>query len=104
MPSSSALCSVSVDFPLGGIMSQIFDSTEEILTGQAPFVIVQRTFYPLHVRYIFVLSVIHLLLIWQSLLVDRSLSATCPLHMHYSCVLCAPYTFRKATETTYITR
>ena len=71
-------------------MNQIFDSAEEILTGQVRSVIVQRTFYPLHVRYIFVLSVIHTLLIRQSPLVDCSLPATCPLHVRYSCVLCVP--------------
>ena len=64
-------------------MNQIFDSAEEILTGQVRSVIVKRTFYPLHVRYIFVLSVLHPLLIRQSPLVDRSLSATCPLHMRF---------------------
>ena len=76
-------------------MNQIFDSTDERytvhhLTGQVRSVIVQRTFCPLHIRYIFVLSVIHPLLIRQSPLVDRSL-----LHMPYSCILCAPYTFRE---------
>ena len=84
-------------------MNQIFHSTEEILTGQVRSVIVQRMFYPLHVRYVFVLPVIHPLLIRQSPLVDRSLSATCQLHMRYSCVLCAPFTFREATDTTFIT-
>ena len=81
-------------------MNQIFDSTEErytfrYLTGQVRSVIVQHSFCPLHIRTIFVLSVIHPLLIRQSSLVDRSLSATCPLHMRYSCILGAPYTSRK---------
>ena len=81
-------------------MNQIFDSTDERytirhLTGQVRSVIVQRTFCPLHIRYMFVLSIMHSLLIWQSPLVDGSLSVTCPLHMRYSCVLCAPYTFRE---------
>ena len=54
-------------------MNQIFDSTDERysirnLTGQVRSVIVQLTFYPLHMRYIFVLSVIHPLLIRQSTL------------------------------------
>ena len=76
-------------------MNQIFDLTDERysirhLTGQVRSVIVQRTFYPLHIRYMFVLSVIHPLLIRQSTLV-----VTCPLNMRYSCVLCAPYTFRE---------
>ena len=62
-------------------MNQIFDSIEERytirhLTGQVRSVIVQRTFCALHVRYIFVLSVIHPLLIRQSPLVDRLLSVT----------------------------
>ena len=81
-------------------MNQSFDSTDERysihhLTGQVRSVIVQRTIYPLHIRYIFVLSVIHPLLIRQSPLVDRSLSVTCPFNMRYSCVLCALYTFRE---------
>ena len=81
-------------------MNQIFDSTNERfiirhLTGQVRSVNVQRTFCPLLIRYIFVLSVIHPLLIRQSPLVDRSLFVTGPLHMRYSCVLCAPYTFRE---------
>ena len=81
-------------------MNHIFDLTDERyhirhLTGQVRSVIVQRTFYPLHIRYKFVLSVIHPLLIRQSTLVDRSLSVTYPLNMRYSCVLCAPYTFRE---------
>ena len=81
-------------------MNKIFDSTEERytirhLTGQVRSVTVQRTLCPLHIRYIFVLSVIHPLLKRQSPLVDRSLSATCPLHMRYSCLLCAPYTYRE---------
>ena len=85
-------------------MNQIFDSTDERytirhLTGQVRSVIVQRTFCPLHIRYIFVLSVIHPLLIRQSPLVDRSLSVTCPLHMRSSCVLCATYTFREDPHT-----
>ena len=76
-------------------MNQIFYSTDERytvrhLTGQVRSVIAQRTFCPLHIRYIFVLSVIHPLLIRQSPLVDSSL-----LHMPYSCILCAPYTFRE---------
>ena len=65
------------------------------MTGQVRSVIVQRTFCPLYIWYILVLSVIHPLLIRQSPLDDRSLSVTCPLHMRYSCVLCAPYTFCK---------
>ena len=56
-------------------------------------VIVQRTFCPFLKRYICVLSVIHPLLIRQSPLVDLFLSVSCPLHMRYSCVLCAPCTF-----------
>ena len=81
-------------------MNQIFDSTDERytirhLTGQVRSVIVQRTFCLLHIRYMFVLSVMHSLLIRQSPLVDGSLSVTCPLHMRYSCGLCAPYTFRE---------
>ena len=80
------------------VMNQFFASTDERytirhLTGQVRSVIVQRTFCPLHIRYIFVLSIIHPLLIRQSPLVDRSLSVTCPLHLRYACVLCAPYTF-----------
>ena len=72
-------------------MNQIFDSTDERytiphLTGQVRSVIVQQTLCPLHIQYIFVVSVIHPLLIRQSLLVDRSLCATCPLHMRLSCV------------------
>ena len=79
-------------------MNQIYDSADEgytihHLTGQVRSVIIQRTFCPLHIWYIFVLSVIHPLLIWQSQLVDRSLSVTCPLQMRYLCVLCTPYTF-----------
>ena len=71
------------------VMNQLFDSTDERysichLTGQVRSVIVKRTFIPLHIRYIFVLSVIHPLLIRQSTLVDRSLSITCPLNMRYS--------------------
>ena len=81
-------------------MNKIFDSTDERysirhLTGQVRSVIFQRTFFPFHIRYIFVLSVIHPLLIRQITLVDRSLSVACPLNMRYSCVLCAPYTFRE---------
>ena len=62
-------------------MNQIFDSTDERytvrhLTGQVRSVIVQRTFCPLHIRYIFVLSVIHPLLIRQIPLVDHSLYVT----------------------------
>ena len=72
--------------------NQIFNSTGERYTirhlaGQVRSVIVQRTFCPLHIRYIFVLSVIHPFIIRQSPLVDRSWSITCPLHMRYSCVL-----------------
>ena len=101
-PSSPDLWSV-VDFYLGGIIklwTKNFDSTDERyyihhMTGQVCSVIVQRKFYPLHRRYIFVLSFIHRLLTRQSSLVDRSLSITCPLDMRYSCVLCAPYTFRE---------
>ena len=79
-------------------MNQIFDSTEgrysiRHLTGQVRSVIVPRTFCPLHIRYIFVLSVLYPLLIRQCPLVDRSLSVAYPLLMRYSCVLCAPYTF-----------
>ena len=79
-------------------MNQIFDLTDERytirhLTGQVRSVFVQRTFCPLHIRYIFVLSVIHPLLIRQSPLDSCLLSVTCPLHMRYSCVLCAPYMF-----------
>ena len=82
------------------VMNQIFDSTDERYTirhlaDQVRSVIVQRTFCQLHIRYIFVLSVIHPLLIRQSPLVDRSLFVTCPLLMRYSCVLCAPYTFHE---------
>ena len=65
------------------------------LTGQVRSVIVQRTICPLHILYMFILSDLHPLLIRQSLLVGHSLSVTCPLHMRYSCVLCAPYTFRE---------
>ena len=92
-------------------MNQIFDSTDERytirhLTGQVRSVIVQRTFCPLHIRYIFVLSVLHPLLIRQSLLVDRSLFATCTLHMRYSCfyvVLTRSVKILISTETTFIT-
>ena len=80
-PSSLALCSDFISF-LG--MHRIFESTEERYTirhRQVRSVIVQRTFCPLHIRYIFVLSIIHTLFIRQSPLVDRFLSATCPLHM-----------------------
>ena len=82
-------------------MNQMFDSTDERysirhLAGQVRSVIVKRTFDPLHIRYIFVLSVIHPLVIRQSTLVDHSLSVTCPFkYMRYPCVLCAPYTFRE---------
>ena len=74
-------------------MNQIFDSTDERysirhLTGQVRSVIVQRMFWPLHIRYIFVLFVMHPLLKRQSTLVDRSLSTT---HAFF----CAPYTFRE---------
>ena len=63
-------------------MNQILDSTDKRynirhLTVQARSVIVQRTFCPLHIRYIFVLSVIHPLLIQQIPLVDHSLPVTC---------------------------
>ena len=84
------------------VMNQIFDPTDERhttcirhQTGQVRFVIVQPTFCPLHIRYIFVLSVTHPLLKRQSPLVGRSLFVTYPLHIRYSCVLCAPYTFRE---------
>ena len=77
------------------VMNQIFYSTDERysirhLTGQVRFVIVKRTFYPLLIQYKFVFSVIHPLLIRQKTLVDRFF----PLNMRYSCILCAPYTFR----------
>ena len=47
------------------MMNQTFDSTDERytirhLTGQVPSVIVQRTFFQLHIRYIFVLSVAYM--------------------------------------------
>ena len=85
-PSFPALCIDFVDFPLGGIMklhmNQIFDSTDERYTiRQVRSVIVQRTFCPLHIRYIFVLTLIYPLLIRQSPLVDRSLSVTYALLM-----------------------
>ena len=69
-------------------MNQIFDSTGErytirYLTGQVRSVIVQRTFCALHIRYIFVLSVIHPLLIRQSPLVDRFLSVSYALLMRF---------------------
>ena len=69
-------------------MKQFFYSTDERytiphLTGQMRSAIVQRTFGPLHVRYIFVLSVIHPLLIRQSPLVDHSLSVTYALLMRF---------------------
>ena len=69
-------------------MNQIFDSTDERytvrhLTGQVRSVIAQRMFCPLHIRYIFVLSVIHPLLIRQSPLVDHSLYVTYALLMHF---------------------
>ena len=90
-------------------MNQIFDSTDERytytirhLTVQVRTVIVQRTFCPLHIRYI-----ILLLLIWQRLLVDRSLFVTCPLQ-------CATHAFNAlftrfaktliAIEMTFVTR
>ena len=81
-------------------MNQMFDSTDERytnrhLTGQVRCSIVQQTYCPLHIRYIFVLSIIHPLRIEQSPLVGRSLSITCPLQMGYSYVLCAPYRFRE---------
>ena len=70
------------------VMNQIFDSTDERysirhLTGLVRFVIVQRTFFPLHIWYIFVLSVIHPLLIRQSTLVDRYLSVEYALLMRF---------------------
>ena len=49
---------------------------------------------PFLIRYIFVLSVIYPLLVRQCPLVHRCLSVICPVRMRYSCVLCAPYTFR----------
>ena len=69
-------------------MNQIFDSTDERytvrhLTCQVRSVTVQQTFCLLHIRDIFVLSVIHTLLIRQSPLVDRSLSVTYALLMHF---------------------
>ena len=69
-------------------MNRIFDASDERytirhLTGQLPPVISQRTICLLHIRYISVLSVIHPLLIRQSLLVDRSLSITYALLMHF---------------------
>ena len=80
-------------------MKQIFDSTDQRyishLTSLVRYVIIQRTFCPLHIRYIFVLSVIHPLLIQKSLLVDQSLSVTSLLHRRYSRILCAPYMFRE---------
>ena len=69
-------------------MNQIFASTDERytvrhLTCQVRSVTVQQTFCLLHIRYIFVLSVIHPLLIRQSPLVDRSLSVTYALLMRF---------------------
>ena len=68
-------------------MNQIFDSTDERYTirhlaGQVRSVICDQ----LHLRYIFVLSVLHPLLIRQSPLVDHSLFVAYPLYMRYSCV------------------
>ena len=92
-------------------MNQIFDSTDERysirhLTGQVHSVIVQRTVCTLHVRYIFVLSVIHPLLIQQSPLVDSSLSFTfryiCATHAFYALLTRSAKTLI-ATETTFIT-
>ena len=45
-------------------MNQFFDSTDERysichLTGQARSVIIQRTFYPLHIRFVRYTSVTH---------------------------------------------
>ena len=56
------------------MMNQSFHTTDERyfirhLTDQVRSVIVQRSFYLLHTRYIFVMSVIHPLLIQQSTLV-----------------------------------
>ena len=53
------------------VINQIFDSTDERytirhLTGLVRSMIVQRTFCPLYIRYIFVLPVIHPLLLRQS--------------------------------------
>ena len=91
-------------------MNQILDSTDERytirhLTGQARSVIVQRTFCPLHMRYIFVLSVIHPLLIRQGSLVDL----LCPLLVRSICASHAIYALfirsaktLIATETTFI--
>ena len=82
---------------LGGIMKlwlnwqKIYYPSPQVRLVRS--VIVLRTFCPFLIWYICVLSVIHLLLIRQSPLVDHSLSVTCLLHMRYSCVLCAPYTF-----------
>ena len=88
-------------------MNQKFDSIDERysirhLTGQVRSVIVQRTFYTLHIRYMFVFP----LYIRYSYDKVRKLIVLCPLTMRYSCVLCAHYTFREdfiATETTFIT-
>ena len=87
-------------------MNQLFDSTDERysirhLTGQVHFVIVLRTFCPLHVRYIFVLSVIHPLLIRQSPLVDSSLSVT--FQYIYICATHAFYALLTRSAKTFIT-
>ena len=89
-------------------MNQIFDSTGEgytirHLTGQVRSVIVQRTFCALHIRYIFVLSVIHPLLIRQCPLVDRFfVRYICVTHAFYA-LLTRSAKILIATETTFIT-
>ena len=54
----------------------------------------RSTFCPFLIWYIFVLSVISVIRTWQCPLVHRCLYVTCSVVMHYSCVLCAPHTFR----------
>ena len=87
-------------------MNQMFDSTDERytishVTGEVRSAIVQRTFCPLLIGYIFVLSVTHPLLVRQCPLVDRSSSVTCSVRMHYSYVYALLIT--SATETTSTT-
>ena len=73
-------------------MNQFLDSTDEMytihrLSGQVHSETVHRMLCPLYIRYIFVLSVIHPLLIWQRLLV----TVLCPLLVRYICVAHAFY-------------
>ena len=90
-PQPPPLYSVYVDFFFGWyneVMNQILTQDYAIphLTVLVRSVSVQRTFFPLLIRYLFVLSVKHPLPIMQSPLVDRTLSVICLLHMRYSCV------------------